>query len=144
MRCSNRSAAAILIAHGASAMTDVSGFGLVGHLCEMLTASAAEAELNLGALPLYAGTRALAEQGIASTLFRRTLRRHGSCEPRSMRPPARTYSILRPPVVCSPAADRTHGCLPVCAPGRQARRRCMYWTCRRQWTGVARGRRDAR
>jgi selenide,water dikinase len=69
MRCSNRSAAAILIAHGASAMTDVSGFGLVGHLCEMLTASAAEAELNLGALPLYAGTRALAEQGIASTLL---------------------------------------------------------------------------
>jgi selenide, water dikinase len=69
MRHSNRSAATILIAHGASAMTDVSGFGLVGHLCEMLTASAAEAELDLHALPLYAGTRLLAEQGIASTLL---------------------------------------------------------------------------
>jgi selenide, water dikinase len=69
MRRSNRSAAAILIAHGASAMTDVSGFGLVGHLCEMLIASAAEAELDLRALPLYDGTRHLAEQGIASTLL---------------------------------------------------------------------------
>jgi selenide, water dikinase len=69
MRCSNRSAAAILIAHGASAMTDVSGFGLVGHLSEMLTASGAEAELDLRPLPLYAGTRSLAEQGIASTLL---------------------------------------------------------------------------
>ena len=73
MRSSNRSAAAILMTNGASAMTDVSGFGLIGHLAEMLIASAAEAELDLGALPLYAGTRALAEQGTASTLLAENL-----------------------------------------------------------------------
>jgi selenide, water dikinase len=69
MRRSNRSAAAILIAHGASAMTDISGFGLGGHLGEMLAASGADAELDLAAVPLYGGVRALAGQGIASTLL---------------------------------------------------------------------------
>jgi selenide,water dikinase len=69
MRCSNRSAAAVLTGHGATAMTDVTGFGLVGHLSEMLKASAAEATLDLVAVPLYDGTLALARAGIASTLL---------------------------------------------------------------------------
>jgi selenide,water dikinase len=69
MRQSNRAAAAILIAHGAHAMTDVTGFGLVGHLGEMLAASGADAELDLSRLPLYAGALALARAGIASTLL---------------------------------------------------------------------------
>jgi selenide,water dikinase len=69
MHRSNRSAAAILIVYGASAMTDVSGFGLCGHLGEMLAASGADAELDLAAIPLYGGVRALTRQGIASTLL---------------------------------------------------------------------------
>src|SRR5205085_731256 len=66
---SNRAAAAILIAHGAHAMTDVTGFGLIGHLGEMLTASGADAELDLPRLPLYDGALELARGGIASTLL---------------------------------------------------------------------------
>ena len=69
MRCSNRSAADILVAHGANAMTDVTGFGLAGHLGEMLAASGAEAELDLAAVPLYDGALALARSGVASTLL---------------------------------------------------------------------------
>jgi selenide,water dikinase len=69
MRQSNRAAAATLIAHGAHAMTDVTGFGLVGHLGEMLAASGTDAELDLAALPLYDGARALADAGIVSTLL---------------------------------------------------------------------------
>jgi selenide,water dikinase len=69
MRRSARAAAAIMIEHGATAMTDVSGFGLIGHLGEMLAASGTEAELYLAATSLYPGVRALAEQGIASTLL---------------------------------------------------------------------------
>jgi selenide,water dikinase len=69
MRQSNRAAAATLIAHGAHAMTDVTGFGLVGHLGEMLAASATDAELDLAALPLYDGARELADSGIVSTLL---------------------------------------------------------------------------
>ncbi|MDP1907447.1 MAG: selenide, water dikinase SelD, partial [Hyphomicrobium sp.] len=69
MRRSNREAARILMAHGATAMTDVTGFGLAGHLGEMLKASRASAELDLSILPLYAGTLELARGGIASTLL---------------------------------------------------------------------------
>jgi selenide,water dikinase len=69
MRRSNRDAAAILLKHGATAMTDVSGFGLVGHLGEMLAASGVDAELDLSAIPLYDGALALARAGTASTLL---------------------------------------------------------------------------
>ena len=69
MRQSAREAAQIFAAHGATAMTDVSGFGLAGHLGEMLKASRAAAELDLAAIPLYAGARDLAKAGIASTLL---------------------------------------------------------------------------
>ena len=69
MRRSNRDAAALLVAHGARAMTDVTGFGLVGHLGEMLAASGAEAELELAGIPLYDGVDALARAGESSTLL---------------------------------------------------------------------------
>jgi selenide,water dikinase len=54
-------------------MTDVSGFGLIGHLGEMLTASGAEAELDLSAVPVYTGVIAKARDGIASTLLAENL-----------------------------------------------------------------------
>jgi selenide,water dikinase len=69
MRRSNRDAARILVEHGATAMTDVTGFGLIGHLGEMLTTSGAQATLDLSAVPLYEGAIALARAGIASTLL---------------------------------------------------------------------------
>ncbi len=69
MRQSNRAAAAILRQHGAAAMTDVTGFGLIGHLGEMLAASLAGAELDPAAVPLYPGALALAQAGICSTLL---------------------------------------------------------------------------
>src|SRR5262245_38398173 len=69
MRRSCRGAASILLEHGATAMTDVSGFGLMGHLGEMLAASGTEADLDLRDVPLYPGVIALARSGIASTLL---------------------------------------------------------------------------
>jgi selenide, water dikinase len=69
MRQSAREAARIFAAHGATAMTDITGFGLAGHLGEMLRASRAEAELDLAAIPLYPQARDLAAAGIASTLL---------------------------------------------------------------------------
>jgi selenide, water dikinase len=68
MRQSARAAATIFAAHGATAMTDVTGFGLAGHLGEMLKASHARAELDLAAIPLYPGARDLVAAGIVSTL----------------------------------------------------------------------------
>jgi len=68
MRISNASAARILLAHGATACTDVTGFGLGGHLMEMLDASDATAHLWAERLPILPGARDLAGQGIRSTL----------------------------------------------------------------------------
>jgi len=74
MLVSNAQAAAILSRHGASAMTDITGFGLAGHLVEMLRASGVGCQLNCEQLPLLPGALKLAEQGISSTLLPHNLR----------------------------------------------------------------------
>jgi selenide, water dikinase len=74
MRTSNRATAAILRAHRASACTDVSGFGLAGHLTEMVRTSGVTASLVLDAVPLYEGAAALAAQGIGSSLLPENLK----------------------------------------------------------------------
>jgi selenide,water dikinase len=71
---SNRDAARCLRRFGASACTDVTGFGLAGHLHEMARASACGVELVLGRLPLYAGAAELARAGIQSSLLPQNIR----------------------------------------------------------------------
>ena len=53
----------------ARAMTDVTGFGLAGHLLAICRASGVGAKIDLEALPIYAGALALAESGVRSTIF---------------------------------------------------------------------------
>ncbi|KKL23600.1 hypothetical protein LCGC14_2423760, partial [marine sediment metagenome] len=52
----------------AHAMTDVTGFGLAGHLLSMLDASGVGATLSLAHVPLMTGARELAARGVRSTL----------------------------------------------------------------------------
>jgi selenide,water dikinase len=52
---------------GASAATDVTGFGLAGHLGQMLRASKASAVLDLGRIPLLPGVASLLARGVRST-----------------------------------------------------------------------------
>jgi selenide,water dikinase len=52
----NRAAAAAMVAAGASAATDVTGYGLIGHLRNLQVG----AEVRLGAVPVLAGVRELA------------------------------------------------------------------------------------
>ena len=61
-------AASALLAAEAHAMTDVTGFGLAGHLLEMLDASGCAARLDLAAVPVLAGAEAVAGAGHASSL----------------------------------------------------------------------------
>jgi selenide,water dikinase len=60
-------AAAVL--SDANAMTDVTGFGLSGHLLNLCTASGVGARLDLSAVPLLPGALDLSRSGVASTLF---------------------------------------------------------------------------
>ncbi len=68
MLVSNESAANVAAESGVIAMTDVTGFGLAGHLLEMLQASNMDAELSLASVPLIFGVEEILEQGLASSL----------------------------------------------------------------------------
>ena len=61
--------AAAVLAPDALAMTDVTGFGLAGHLWEMLAPSGLCATLHRDALPFYPGAETLAQQGLRASLF---------------------------------------------------------------------------
>ena len=61
-------ASACLAAYGATACTDVTGFGLLGHLLEMLTASDADVLLDPDRVPVLDGAMTLLREGLASSL----------------------------------------------------------------------------
>ncbi len=68
MVVSNQVGAQVLRAHGATACTDLTGFGLLGHLVEMTRPSGVDAELHLSALPLLDGAVECVKAGIVSSL----------------------------------------------------------------------------
>ncbi|MFT7366652.1 MAG: selenide,water dikinase [Marinobacter psychrophilus] len=71
LRCmvqSSASAAECFRQHDATACTDVTGFGLLGHLAEMLRPSGCAVELNLATIPLLDGALETSSQGILSSL----------------------------------------------------------------------------
>ena len=60
MTALNRAASEAMVAAGAHAATDITGFGLVGHLLNMRVG----AEIRASSVPLLEGVRALAERGL--------------------------------------------------------------------------------
>ncbi len=60
----NDGAARAALAAGAVAATDVTGFGLLGHLGNLLAASGIGARLNASAVPILGRVRELAERGV--------------------------------------------------------------------------------
>ena len=65
---SNQLGAQVLRAHGATACTDLTGFGLLGHLVEMTRPSGVDAELQMSTLPLMDGAVDCVKAGIVSSL----------------------------------------------------------------------------
>jgi selenide, water dikinase len=68
MQQSNRLGAACLLSFGATACTDLTGFGLLGHLVEMTKPSGVDAEIHLSALPLLDGAEECVAAGVTSSL----------------------------------------------------------------------------
>jgi len=71
---SSRDAARCVTAHGATACTDVTGFGLLGHLVELLRASSVNAQVNLAHLPVLAGAEETVALGFLSSLQPQNIR----------------------------------------------------------------------
>ena len=61
----NRAASEAMMEVGVNAGTDVTGFGLMGHLTAMLRASGVSGRINLSSVPALPGVMDLLEQGVA-------------------------------------------------------------------------------
>jgi selenide,water dikinase len=115
MCVSSGPAAAILAAHGARGMTDVTGIGLIGHLVEMTRASGVDAELVLDRIPMLPGARELVARGVASSLLRQNLRlREAIRDPAAETMPL--FPLLFDPqtaggLLAGVPADRTEACV---------------------------------
>ena len=73
MTTSNREAAEAALAAGVRAATDVTGFGLLGHLMKMMRASGTSAVVEASAVPYVAGARASLAEGFVPGGSRRNL-----------------------------------------------------------------------
>jgi len=62
---------------GVHGMTDVTGFGLLGHLLEMCRGASLGAELRFASLPLFTDARRLAESGIGTGGAQRNWKSYG-------------------------------------------------------------------
>jgi selenide,water dikinase len=60
----NKRAGEIMLEVGVSTATDITGFGLIGHLMEVLTASNCYARLHARRVPVFEEAAAIAEKGM--------------------------------------------------------------------------------
>lgn len=60
----NKKTSELMIAHGdIHACTDITGFGFLGHACEMIEGSNVGLQINSAAVPIFAGVQKLVETG---------------------------------------------------------------------------------
>lgn len=81
----SQSDAAARLATVAHAMTDVTGFGLAGHLSRMAKTSGLAAEVTLSEVPIYEGAEALAASGIRSSVWEENQKAQPVDTPKSAR-----------------------------------------------------------
>lgn len=74
MILSNRIAGECVYAHGAHACTDITGFGLLGHMVEMIKGSGVDVALDISKLPILDGALDTVRAGILSSLQPANLR----------------------------------------------------------------------
>ncbi len=76
MAQSNQAAAHTVRRFGATACTDLTGFGLIGHTVEMARPSGVQVMLQAAALPMLDGALACVQQGMRSSLHSANARQH--------------------------------------------------------------------
>jgi selenide,water dikinase len=112
MLVSNRAAADCFLRHEATACTDITGFGLLGHLLEMATASVVRVEIELARLPILPGATATLAAGIESSLQPENLQLDRFIENRDAAAKQKMFEILFDP--------QTAGGLLASVPGDEA------------------------
>jgi len=112
MLVSSQAAAACLYRWGATACTDVTGFGLLGHLVEMTRASDVDVRLELEAVPVLDGAEQTVAAGILSSLQPQNVRLR-----RAVRDPDTLSAHPRYPLLFDP---QTAGGLLAAVPSAQA------------------------
>jgi selenide, water dikinase len=116
MLVSSQAAAAALYRHGVTACTDVTGFGLLGHLIEMTRASNTDARLELDAVPLLDGAEQTVAAGILSSLQPQNVRLRRAVRDADALSDHARYPLLFDPqtaggLLASVPADQASACL---------------------------------
>jgi selenide, water dikinase len=113
---SNRAAAVCVHEHGATACTDVTGFGLLGHLVEMTKPSGVDVELMLSAVPFLDGALDTVRLGILSSLQPQNVRLRRAVRDASTFARDERFPLIFDPqtaggLLASIPADRADACL---------------------------------
>ncbi len=116
MLLSNRAASTCLWRYRATACTDVSGFGLLGHLIEMTRTSQVGACLDLSRLPVLDGAEETVAAGIFSTLQPQNVRLRRAIRDLDAAAQAPRYPLLFDPqtaggLLASVPPDQAAACL---------------------------------
>jgi selenide,water dikinase len=82
---------------GVHALTDVTGFGLLGHLLEICRASQAGARVDFGHVPLHPGVLALAAEGVVTGASARNWAGYGADVTLAPSLPAAAQALLTDP-----------------------------------------------
>lgn len=116
MLLSNQQAVAALVAHGVTACTDVTGFGLLGHLLEMVQASGVAVQLEMEAIRVMEGVFEMLQLGIVSSLQPQNLKASRGISNLSQVESCEKFPILFDPqtsggLLASVPAHQASGCL---------------------------------
>ena len=135
----NRVGAPLAQIDGVHAMTDVTGFGLAGHLLEICRASRLGAVLTGAALPLIETARALAASGVATGASARNWASYGAAVALPAGAPPWLQTLLSDPQT---SGGLLIACDPACVAEVQARVRELHgfdaWIIGRLVDGAAR------
>ncbi|MCC6707472.1 MAG: selenide, water dikinase SelD [Gammaproteobacteria bacterium] len=109
----NRVGARLAELPGVHALTDVTGFGLAGHLLEICRASRLGAEVQATQLPFLEAALALAQSGVATGASNRNWASYGSAVTLAADAPAHLQTLMTDPqtsggllIACAPQAEQ--------------------------------------